>query len=213
MNPFKEMDLYKGVILASVLLLPAAGWWIQKNRQGIEAANRAVVEATRSHGVLERIAELQRQIDIVESNRVNASDATEQHSLYFQRQIYSSDKNRTLEKDDFSIGAVRPEAAYTGNSRQRATDHVVEIQFAKRENKDKLLPREFLFAVLFNCESGARVGGAAPSIWKLRSLSIQNASVKDLAGTSSKTPPAEFEDQWIVKDLKFARREPEKERK
>lgn len=214
MNPFKQLDLYKGVILASLLLLPAAGWWIHQNRQGIEAANRAIVEATRPNGVIERIAGLQRRVEIVEANKLSASDATENHSIYFQNQIYRSDANRTLEKNDFVIGPARDEAAFTGSSRQRATDYVVKIDFAKQGGKDLVIPREFLFAVLFNCESGAQ-GSAAnqlPSIWKLRSLSIQNATAKDVF-VARKTPPPEFEDQWIVKDMQFARREPTKDRK
>jgi hypothetical protein len=210
---FKSMDLYKGVILASIALLPAAGWWINKNQQGIEAANRAITEAIRPNGTLQRIAELQRKVELVANSSVGSSSATAEPEVYFQSQIYRSAKNGQLAKEDFNPSPARPEVAFTGSSKQRATDYVVKIDFVKQGGKDLKVPRDFLFAVLFNCESGASTGGAGalPSVWKLRSLKVQNGTEQLAAALPTrKTPPGELEDLWIIKDMQFARREPSK---
>ena len=70
----------------------------------------------------------------------------------------------------------------------------------------------FIYAVLFNIESGASVGRqeGQQSVWKLRELQIVNATDERLT-SSSKTPPAELKDDWSIKLMKFARREPRKQ--
>ena len=96
-------------------------------------------------------------------------------------------------------------------SRQSATDYVVKIEWQRRGGVDFPLSRDLVFAVLFNCESGARGNRttAAPSVWKLRSLRIVNETAQKIM-TRTETPPQPLEDKWVVRDMQFARREPVK---
>lgn len=207
MSFLRDIDLYKGVILLSLILLPLAGWWIYRAGEEIKAAERAVVEASRNGGYIEEIGKLQRQIEIVERNKTSASQAKLDHGTYFQGQIYQSAKNQAIGTNDFQVSAAREEGATTG-SKQSAKDYVVKIDFVKRGNKDLLFTRELLFAVLFNCESGARGGESQlPSIWKLRSLELRNEALAG-GGSTVGTPPLELEDSWVIRKLEFARREP-----
>ena len=41
MKQLANLDLYKGVIIASLLLLPLCGWWIRSTSKAIEAARDA----------------------------------------------------------------------------------------------------------------------------------------------------------------------------
>lgn len=205
MSFFREMDLYKGVILASVVLLPLAGWWIQRTNEQIEVAQKAIVDGRK---MVEDIGKLQRQIEIVERNKATTSQATSDPGTYFQGQIYRSAKDGAIGTNDFNVVTQAAENAKIGN--QPVTDHIVKINFVKQQGgKDMLFSRDLLFAVLFNCESGARGGeGQLPSIWKLRKLEIRNEAVSSVSGSAAGTPPAELPDSWVVRDLQFARREP-----
>lgn len=202
MKFFKQMDLYKAVVLASVLLLPAAGWWIQKCRKAIEQSTEALSAATRTDGLLERIGKLLKQIETVDEN--NVGDSTNNVQVYFDNQVLSSSKS--LKTTDFQIETEKQVSGWTG-TKQQATDRVVAINFLKRDNQDFTLSRELLFAILYNCESGARAdsGAAVTPIWKLRSLTMQNEAAK---ASAQAAPPAELPDRWIVRRLEFARREP-----
>ena len=207
MSWLKNMDLYKGVILVSLLLLPVVGWWINTLNTEKMKAVKAVEAATRGGGFLEEIGELQRKVEVVEVGRVTGN-ATGQHEMYFLGQIYQAAEG--MDKSAFSIGAQRSEMANTGSSRQRARDFVVKVDWQKVGGKEFALPRDLLFAVLFNCESGARGNrtSAAPSVWKLRKLRMQNLTAKSV--NREGTPPQPFEDKWIVNEMSFARREPVK---
>jgi hypothetical protein len=213
MKLFANFDLYKGVILASVLLLPGAGWWIQSTRNAIESANRALTEANKIGGLLEEIGKLNKQLKTVEENRVNTSSQTGSTDLYFEGQIFRSAMAGQLAKDQFKINPPREENVTTGQ-KQAARDIVVKIDWLPRSNKDFTFFRDFLFAVLFNCESSARSANSEPlpSIWKLYTLKITNATIaKSLA--QQLAPPAELADEWIVREMAFARREPRKEKR
>lgn len=171
MKLFSNFDLYKGVIVASLVLLPATGWWIQSTRAAIEKANKAVTEATKAGGLLEEIGALKQQLVVVERNRVSTSSQTGSTDLYFEGQIFRSGVSGQLQKDQFKISPPREENVMTGE-KQPAKDVVVKIDWQPRGGKDFTFARDFLFAVLFNCESNARGAGAAalPSIWKLYKL-------------------------------------------
>lgn len=206
MNPLRNMDLYKGVILASLLLLPVTGWWINGTMETIEATRRAISAATRTDGYLMEIGKLQKQIETVEANRVSNTGLGEV-KVYFQNQLHLADPVN-LKDDDFTVLPVQQEHTRIGQQ-QEVTDHVVGIRFERRGGKDFVMSREFLFAMLFNCESGAQGHGqtsAVPSIWKLRKLHVKNDSVPDNKGA----PPQPLEDRWVVRSLEFARREPRK---
>ncbi|MEQ1631645.1 MAG: hypothetical protein ABL997_04690 [Planctomycetota bacterium] len=212
MKLFANFDLYKGVILASLILLPGAAWWIQSKRTAIENANRALTEATKPGGLLEEIGKLNKQLKTVEENRVNTSSQTGSTDLYFQGQIFRSAMAGQLATDQFKINPPRDENV-TAGQKQPVRDIIVKIDWLPRGGKDFTFLRDFLFAVLFNCESSARSPNSEPlpSIWKLYTLKMTNATIaKSLA--QQLAPPAELADEWIVREMAFARREPRKER-
>ena len=82
MNFFRTLDLYKGLILGCLLLLPAAGYWIYSLQKRIEDCNRSIIVSTRAGGTLEQIGQLQRKMDTIKSNR-NLLEQTKDPGLYF----------------------------------------------------------------------------------------------------------------------------------
>lgn len=210
MKLLQNLDLYKVVIVGSLVGLPAVGWWIKRTSDNIEAAQRAVTEATKKGGLLEEIGKLQEQLDIVQKNRRDTSDATGNTDLYFDGQIIRSAKDGNLDKNQYKINPAREEPVQT-SSKQAARDHIVKIDWLPRGGKDFSINREFLFAVLFNCESGARGPNVTqvPAIWKLYSLKITNVSLGREA-SQQQAPPPTTEDEWVIGKMEFARREPAK---
>ena len=205
-----NMDLYKGMILASCVLLPAAGWWIKTSSDGIAAANRAITEATKPGGHIEEIGKLLKQLEVVEANKSTLGKGTDTET-YFSGQIFRSvSQQGSLDTNSFKFAPVRDEVVQT-SSKQSARDFIVKIDWPPRGGKDFVFSRDFLFAVLFNCESGARGGNApqVPSIWRLYSLKLTNATVQK-ESVQQMVPPPETEDRWIVGKMEFARREPNK---
>lgn len=202
MSFLKTMDLYKGIILMSVLLLPAGGWWVNKLDTDINACEKSLRDANRSGGWLEEIGSLQKKIEVVAQNRRNTE--IENPSVYFQGQIMSV--SGTLKANDFNPGRSKPEKATVG--KQKVWDHVVDIKWGDSRNK-RPFQMDFIYAVLFNCESGATRGSTAgaPSVWRLRNINIQNVS-SDAWLRNKRTPEPEMEDAWYIKEMKFARREP-----
>ena len=207
MSFFKDLDLYKGVILASLILLPGAGWMIHKRQQQIDAAQVKLRAAKREGGHLTEIGEMIQQIQTVENNRITGSGAG-QYSVYFEDQVLAADRTKTFKSSDITISQAKQRNGVTG-SKQRANDFAVTIDF----KTDFKATWEFLFAVLYNCESGARLAGqesqqSMASIWKLSKLDIRNASFEEVRNGA--TPPLPFQDAWIVRKngLEFARREP-----
>lgn len=213
MKLLQNFDLYKGVILASLLLLPAAAYWIRTTQQAIERADNAILNATKQGGYLEEIGKLQKQLRTVEDNRASTSNQTGNSSTYFEGQIFRSASSGQLDKNQFNIAPQREEPATTGK-KQLVKDIIVKIDWMPRGGKEFTFSRDFLFAVLFNCESSARSKDSAPlpSIWKLQSIKIVNASASKLI-SQQLAPPVELQDDWIVSNMQFARREPRKETK
>ena len=195
------------------MLLPGAGWWIKKTQTAIQEAQKALTDATKPGGHLEEIGKLQQQLRTVEENRVSTSNQTGSTDLYFEGQIFRSAAKGQLDKNQFKINPPRDENTTTG-AKQAVRDIIVKIDWLPRGGKDFTFSREFLFAVLFNCESSARGASDAPlpSIWKLYSLSMANETVAKTV-TQQLAPPPELEDQWVVKKLEFARREPRKDKR
>lgn len=210
MKWLQSLDLYKVVIFGSLLLLPVAGWWIKKTNDAIATANRAIVEASKPGGQIEEIGKLQKQLEIVEANRVVSSGMTGSVDVYFDGQIFRSAQSGGIDKNQFKINPPRDEVVQT-SSKQSARDFIVKVDWLQRGGKDFTFTRDLLFAVLFNCESGARGTTAtqAPSIWKLYSLKVANATIQREAAQQL-SPPPETEDQWTVGKMEFARREPNK---
>lgn len=212
MNPFKNMDLYKGIILASLVLLPVTGFWCNSLNNEIKATRAAIDEAIKPGGLLEQIGSLQKKVELVESNRMSTSDATRMHQTYFAQQIANSTRG-PLAATDYDIAPSKEDVVRTG-TKQVAIDHVVAITWGKPgASRKEPVSRDFLFALLFNCESGARRASeqsSVQSIWKLRKLTIENATTETLLGKSA-PPPPELEDKWFIRALEFVRREPKKE--
>lgn len=210
MNFLKSMDLYQGIILLSVVLFPVGGWWINDLNTEIDLCERARHDATKPGGFLEEIGELQKKIEIVAQNRRTTSNAIQDPGTYFEGQIMSVDANRgNLKRTDFTPGVPKPTPGKIG--KMSVTDFVVDINWGNKGRDKQKVPMDFIYAVCFNCESGARGQGdravGAPSVWRLRKLSIGNATGDEWL-KKKKTPDPEFEDLWIIKDMEFARREP-----
>lgn len=205
----KNLDLYKVIVLLSMVVLPVGYYLCLGIEDEIAACNKAIHEATRSGGTLEQIGSLQKKVEMVVLNRSTASDATNQPRIYFERQILAGAAGQGLKENDFGLSDPKEEPAVMTGSRTRASDYVVAVDWKRKDLQVKL---SFVYAVLFNCESGARAGGGASalqSIWKLRELEILNGTDERLT-TSFKTPPSELLDTWIIRKMSFARREPKK---
>jgi hypothetical protein len=213
MKFLREMDLYRGLILICLLALPVCGFWCYSIEQSIAECEKAILEATRSGGLLEQIGGLRVKVDLVVQNRLSTNDATQQPRTYFERQILAA-ATQNLAASDFGLTDPKEEPGYTG-TKQRVKDYVAEVTWKR---KDLSLPLAFVYAVLFNCESGARPGGAQTglqSIWKLRKLELVNATNERLLtglGSNPEAPPPELEDKWSIKRMTFARREPDREK-
>jgi hypothetical protein len=213
MKSLKNLDLYKGVILLCLIALPGVWLWIRSTQQSIERAEQAILDATRPGGYLEEIGMLQKQLRTVEDNRSNASNQTGNVSTYFEEQIFRSAVAGQINKNQFNISPPREEPATTGK-KQLVKDIIVKIDWMPLGGKEFVFTRAFLFAVLFNCESSARSKDSAPlpSIWKLHTIKLVNGTASKLA-SQQLAPPAELQDEWIVTNMQFARREPRKEAK
>lgn len=211
MKLLREMDLYKALILACLVLMPACGWWLYTIEQSIQSCEKAVADATSPKGWLWEIGSLQKQVELVAQNRLSSVDAIQQPRTYFQSQIFAA-AGQGLAANDFSLTDPKEERV-TLSKQQKAKDFVAEVNW---KNKSLSLPLEFVYSVIFNCESGARAGGGdtsgLQSIWKLRRLELVNATNEKLASpsTNAEIPPPELENKWTIKQMHFVRREPDR---
>ena len=209
MNFLKSMDLYQGIVLLSVVLLPAGGWWVNGLNHEIELCETALDDATRRGGFLEEIGELQKKIEVVAQNRRTTSDAILYPSEYFQEQIIQV--NPSIKKNDFVPGKPNSRVmGVGGGSKSQAREYEVAIAWGQsgRGRDPFLVQMDFIYAVIFNCESGAKRGlsNGSPSVWRLRKLNIENEAKR--LWRSNKTPAPEMEDKWLIKSMTFGRREP-----
>lgn len=205
MQFLKTMDLYKGIILLSLVLLPLGGWWVSKLDTEIKSCKTALREASKSGGWLEEIGSLQKKIEVVAQNRSTTSGAIQMPSAYFEGQVMAVSGD--LKQDDFSLRNATQDKVTIG--KQKLTDHVVPIDWGKGRDQKKF-KMDFVYAVVFNCESGARQNMAVsgpPSVWRLRNLHLVNATDPN---NRNKVPAPEMQDAWLIKEMKFARREPRK---
>jgi len=202
MNFLKTMDLYQGIILFSLVLLPAGGWWVNSLTEEIALCETALRNATKRGGLLEEIGELQKKIEVVAQNQRSTSQAVDEPSQYFQEQIMAV--SNEVRANNFTPGVAKSSKIKRG--KQTFQDFEIDIKWAKSTPPAMM---DFIYAVIFNCESGARRGltRGSPSVWRLRKLHIQNASAKAWY-TGKKTPTPEMEDRWTIRSMKFARREP-----
>lgn len=206
MSFLRSMDLYKGIVLASLVLLPLGGWWCWKLDESLKSCSAAIEEARRPGGLLEQIGGLKNKVEIVASNRLNTSDTINMERKYFEGQLLAAGGGQ-LKPTDFSITDSKEDPQTVPGSRQKVTDFVVDVNWP---DKKLAVQMSLVYAVLFNCESGATAaGGAQQSIWKLRSLTLENMTSERIS-TATATPPPELEDRWQIRKMQFARREPRK---
>ena len=203
MSFFKDMDLDKSIILISMILFPLGAWLISDTDARIALCEDSKRAATKRGGYLEEIGKLQKQIEVVAQNR--RSGSIENPSAYFEPRIRAA--NPDLRVDDFS--PRQPKADPVTIGRQKAVDQIVAIDWGRGSDR-RAFPLGFVYAVLFNCESGVSHGGGTegpPSVWRLRHLELSNVTTDKIVGRY-KTPPPEIEDGWYIKQMDFARREP-----
>lgn len=201
---FADMDLYKGIVLAAVLLLPLGGWAVYDRANQIEACKAALAEATRGGGVLEEIGSLQRKVELVVQNKRGVSDAIEKPATYFEGQITAAGGGN-LKVSDFTLVGPKVEGGTMPGAKQSISDYVLDVNWPRN---DFVVPMDFVYAVLFNCESGAGLDPTkSQSVWKLRNIEMVNATDERLLQAFS-TPPAELQDKWKIRNMAFVRREP-----
>lgn len=202
---FRDMDLYKGIVLASLVLVPIGLWLVNAQQQRIDACRKSINEATRANGWLEEIGGLQRKVELVVQNKRGMSDAIEKPTTYVEGQILAAGGS-ALKSNDFVLQGPKVDPGTMPGTKQAVNDHVLDVMWPR---KDLSVPMDFLYAVLFNCESGAGLasGQGQQSVWKLRTLEVQNATDERLM-QAFKTPPAELQDKWTIRRMSFVRREP-----
>jgi hypothetical protein len=204
-NPFRGMDLYKGIIFACLLLMPVVGGWAYWLHERIGVAKSAVAAADRNSrtlsgaGELQKIGWLQQSIANMTRNAVNA-EVEQDVGILIDRRMGQTFKGEGLRRNDYT---VRTLTATTKPGEW--TDTPVSIEF-KRDGKEAFpLTREQINAFVFNMESG---GGTGVSPWKLRSLKLRNADTKDKQ-SGGKKPPPEISEQWFIDKMVFVKREPD----
>src|SRR5690606_24732450 len=85
----------------------------------------------------------------------------------------------------------------------KAEDREVDLSFRDNRTKKPLnLPRDFISALIFNCESQSKT-------WKLRELRIRNADEDLETGRGAKAVPRTVDDIWSVEKMTYVRRQPE----
>lgn len=196
---FRDMDLYKGIILASLVLLPAAGWWAWSLDSRIRLGEQAIRAAETS--VLQAIGSLQAEVEEVQRNKLpggGIGTGTGDHRVFFANQIRGSSSS-PLSSNDFRI---TPENDLRV-PRLNAIDSEVTIEFKRSGKDDYALPRDYIMALLFNIES------AQPQIWKLRHIKLRNEETQRLV-SQKQAPPPEIGDMWLVDGLKYVRRSPDR---
>jgi hypothetical protein len=191
----KQFDLYKWIIIVSLVAMPAVGGWLYWLQQQIDDGERAIANATRPRtGELQTIGRLLQEIENQARSAGNVS--AEDPGIYFDKQIRAASQG-TLARNDYKIDPVSAQPHRDTNS----IDRLYKIEF-KRDNKAFALGRDLLQAVLFMIEANSPA-------WRLRSLAMRNDTTKEMRSRGTQPPP-EIEDNWLVEKMEFARREPDK---
>ncbi len=219
MKFLRSLDLYKVIVLLSLVLLPVGYLLVRQLDESIIACKRTVAEATRNGGLLDQIGALQRKVEIVDKNKTIATGIVSQPRTYFEGQILGSAAAGTnLKTSDFAPNEAPAENTVLQKGKQAVTDHIVVVDWSSKDRSRELtVTLDFVYSVIFNCESGARSANRAAaavadgqrSIWKLRELELVNMTDEQVF-SRHRTPRAELADKWKIKNMKFARREPRK---
>ena len=196
---FEKLDLYKVIIVLCLVAMPVLGYFVWKMDQNLKAARSALAQATlqgrgTQSGDIEAIGTLMSQIN--KMKEVSKTEAGgDSHRVAFQRAIQNTQASG-LKLDDFTIGDIK-NTGLTLDNRRQATQQSFSIDF-KRDGSRLPLSREFVNAMLFNCEKD----GA----WKLSQFRMRNKDT--MTSGTTKTPPPEIGDEWFIETLTFARKVP-----
>lgn len=202
-NFFAKLDLYKAIIILCLLAMPVLGYFIWKMQEQLKAGQQALALATlqgrgNQSGDIEAIGTLMAQVDKMKDTS-KLQDGADSHRVAFQSAIQKTNASG-LKLDDFTIGDIKV-SPITLDSKKQASQQSFQIDF-KRDNVRLPLSRDFINAMLFNCEK--------EGAWKLSQFRMRNKDV--LAAGSTKNPPPEVSDEWMVETLTFARKIPKEER-
>ncbi|MEO0481596.1 MAG: hypothetical protein AAF196_19165 [Planctomycetota bacterium] len=193
---FKDLDIYKVILLASILLVPGAWGYASFLDGKYKEAKTRHAAALRAGGVIHEIGRLSAQLESIKRNADRGVD--QEPKLFFKNQIQNTDRSGQIKSTSFTVTTDDPSDRLRGRSSgRRSVDVTADIDFVE---KDLTLSREYINALLFNCES------QGVQIWKLRELSIENEALKGFK--PNVIPPQTVENKWRINRLVFARRKP-----
>ena len=199
MSLFKDIDIYKAIIIGALVLLPGGGVLVWMQDEEVARAEAQLAKARQRGGVLEQIGTLDAELATIQRNTTGGAGG-ERHLLYFSRRVLETTGNAGwLGANDFEIGNEESRRV----SALKAEDREVDLSFRDNRTKKPLnLPRDFISALIFNCESQSKT-------WKLRELRIRNADEDLETGRGAKAVPRTVDDIWSVEKMTYVRRQPE----
>ena len=118
-NLFQNLDLYKVIILASLVLLPAVGFWAYRLNGEIELGRVAIRNALKDSGDLEEIGKYEKAVEEQKRN-TDKEEGQESYSVYFQKHIVHGASR--LRRVNFEIGVPQENQV-----RGKAIDTVVPM--------------------------------------------------------------------------------------
>lgn len=190
----KQFDLYKVIIVASLLLSPFAGGWAYWLQGRITEGEAALKQAKSSRGPLQAIGLLQQEVDAMRA-KSNNTQAEADPRTYFD--VWVSRSSSGLKRNDYVINNLQDARV----SDLKAVDRQWAIEFKEGGKTQLPLARELITFILHNIE------GHSPA-WRLRTLHLKNRETRELRGRGGKPPP-EVADEWFVDRMVFAKREPD----
>jgi hypothetical protein len=192
----KQFDLYKWIIIGSLVVMPVAGGWVYWLGQKIAEGERAVAAATRPR--TGELATIGRLLAEIQSQAKSAGTQTaEDPAVYFDKEINKA-SGGTLERNAYHIVPV----SAVPHRETKSLDRLYKMEF-KRHNKAFALGRDLVQAIVYMVEANSPA-------WRLRSLRLRNETIaaKQMQSSGIKPPP-EIDDKWLVEKMEFARREPD----
>ncbi len=190
----KKFDLYKVIIIASLVLSPVAGGWAYWLQGRIAEGEKAIAQAKNPRGPLQAIGLLQQEIDGMRA-KSGSAQAEADPRTYFDVQVSRS--SQSLRRTDFILNTLQD----TRVSDLKAVDRQWSIEFKEGGKTPLPMARELITNILHNVE-------AHSPAWRLRTLHLKNRETRELRARGGKPPP-EVSDEWFVDRMVFAKREPD----
>jgi len=194
---FRNLDGFKIVILISLACVLGFTVWGYLLYDRVAAAETAVTSADSE---IKRIASVQQQILDMQQQERDSGSATYSNlapQIYMDRIL--TEYGMITDKNLYNVIEDREHSV----SKLPAVDKEFEVQFRQQSGnrvEPVYVPRDNLFAIIFNAEA------RAPQT-KLRSLHMR-AKEFDTRGRGLKTYPESLSDEWRVDRLRFASRSP-----